>query len=134
MGQLNVRGRKEALRLGFAMVVLAVALGSFAFKGHWRAKTTSRGDVLPDVVAGDRLCRPGGGNWASQSPKALVVATSATCAVCRVDRTVEEEVLDAARATGLDAYVLLSPSPANDVFAAALKANRVQVVRSVLHS
>jgi hypothetical protein len=133
MWLLQVKGREEALRLGLVILVLAVAFGSFLLK-RWGPNTIPRDDVLADVVVGDTLCRPGRGNWATQSSKALIVATSDSCAACRSDRTVEEEVLDEARAAGLAAYVLLSPSPDNDVFAAALKRKGVQIVRSVLRS
>jgi hypothetical protein len=116
--------------LGVACGTVA-ALALIVYVPRLRVSGISRhGTVQPDLDVGDVLCGSDGVKLKTNSKGWLVLASSESCGVCRIERPFENELLIGARDLGYTPYAIVGPAPNQDSLVESFRQSGVQVVRA----
>ncbi len=86
--------------------------------------------MQPDLDVGDVLCGSDGVKLKTNRKGWLVLASSESCGVCRIERPFENELLIGARDLGYTPYAIVGPAPNQDSLVESFRQSGVQVVRA----
>ena len=86
----------------------------------------------PQIEVGEILTRPDGSAWPRSPSRSIVIATSATCPACSVDRAFEGDLFRRAKTLELPVFFLLSSESNEDILARRLALEEKNVLRADL--